>query len=343
MDSESSALIAGLADGPGGLPGVRWFRALPQLGDLSERPVTADQTHRSVIVGERLVVKWFSPPPEAPHRALDLLGHLAAVGFTATAAPYAAVLDGDGRLSALITDYLPDGRDGWEWCTEAAISGEPAGPLLGALAADLHAALATPSALIPEPVSASAGAGAGWHARALAALEEASELDPWPGPRAERMRAELAPLAEPGPTPVLRIHGDLHVGQVLEWRGGHAVIDFDGNPTVAAAETPQPAARDVAQLLTSLEHVGQVAAGRGADSAAWTREACAGFLAAYTGGLAAHGRSELFDERLLRPFAVEQECRELIYAARFLPRWRYAPLGVLRSWYETEDPIEGGA
>ncbi|MFI5893647.1 hypothetical protein ACIA5D_26430 [Actinoplanes sp. NPDC051513] len=41
----------------------------------------------------------------------------------------------------------------------------------------------------------------------------------------------------------------------------------------------------------------------------------------------------LLDEKLLRPFEVEQECRELIYAARFLPRWRYAPMGVLRSWY----------
>jgi hypothetical protein len=42
----------------------------------------------------------------------------------------------------------------------------------------------------------------------------------------------------------------------------------------------------------------------------------------------------IFDPRLLRPFEVEQECRELLYAARFLPRWRYAAMGVLRSWFD---------
>jgi maltokinase len=49
--------------------------------------------------------------------------------------------------------------------------------------------------------------------------------------------------------------------------------------------------------------------------------------------LAEAGRSELLDRSLLRPFEVEQACRELIYAARHLPRWRYAPMGVLRTWF----------
>ena len=39
--------------------------------------------------------------------------------------------------------------------------------------------------------------------------------------------------------------------------------------------------------------------------------------------------------RLMQPQArrhqVEQECRELVYAARFLKRWRYAPLATLRA------------
>jgi maltokinase len=39
------------------------------------------------------------------------------------------------------------------------------------------------------------------------------------------------------------------------------------------------------------------------------------------------------DARLLAAFEVEQECRELVYAARFLPRWRYAPLATLRARY----------
>jgi maltokinase len=34
---------------------------------------------------------------------------------------------------------------------------------------------------------------------------------------------------------------------------------------------------------------------------------------------------------LLAAFEAEQECRELVYAARFLPRWRYAPMATLRA------------
>jgi predicted trehalose synthase len=37
------------------------------------------------------------------------------------------------------------------------------------------------------------------------------------------------------------------------------------------------------------------------------------------------------DDRLLAAFEIEQECRELIYAARFLPRWTYAPMATLRA------------
>src|SRR4029079_17795440 len=54
--------------------------------------------------------------------------------------------------------------------------------------------------------------------------------------------------------------GDLHVGQILSWPGGLAVIDFDGNPTLGdeANDIRQPVERDVAQLLMSLDHVGRI-------------------------------------------------------------------------------------
>lgn len=138
------------------------------------------------------------------------------------------------------------------------------------------------------------------------------------------------------PAPALHLHGDLHVGQVLRWRDGYAVTDFDGNPTVEPR--PEPVARDLAQLRTSVLHVAEIAnrrtEGRHRETLlGWGRRAADDLLAAYRDTLAAHGLPHLLDERLLRPFEVEQECRELIYAARFLPRWRYAPLGVLRSWY----------
>ncbi|MER7502425.1 hypothetical protein AB0L05_29220 [Nonomuraea pusilla] len=345
-----------------------------------------DQTNYSVVVAEQVVVKWLTPPVPLPHPAPELLAHLVEAGFNDTAPPYAALtLFDKGRelLVALVTGYLPEARDGWEWCVDDAEADETAFAAdLGRLTADLHLALSTYPATPPtpseahspgpsaasSPTSSSEPSSAGFPgggeagsqdgallARAEEALREALELTDgddgrWLAARAETLRAGLAPLATPAtgtPTgtvagPFIRIHGDLHVGQILRWRDGYAVIDFDGNPTVAGAQPYQPAARDVAQLATSLEHVAQVAILRRsvpADRAtAWAERARALLLDAYRGRLAARGRPDLLDESLLRPFEIEQECRELIYAARHLPRWRYAPMGVLRTWYPEETP-----
>ena len=295
-------------------------------------------------------MKWLTPPAPLPHPAPDVFAHLTSVGFTATATPYASVSrraeDGSESLLALVTAYLPGACDGWEWCVDEAVSrGTSFATDLGALAADLHAAMATPSAAFPDPVRQADVVRAGespWSLRAGEALGEALALTDgedgdWLAERADALRAELAPLASVRATPLIRIHGDLHVGQILRWRDGYAVIDFDGNPTVAGAAPFQPAARDLAQLTTSLEHVGQVAVRRrGADPemiAGWSEAARATLESAYLARLDELGRAALLDRSLLRPFEIEQECRELVYAARHLPRWRYAPMGVLRSRY----------
>ncbi|WP_406673427.1 hypothetical protein WBK31_27825 [Nonomuraea sp. N2-4H] len=354
-----------------------------------------DQTNYSVVVDERVVVKWLTPPAPLPHPTPDILAHLVEAGFKDTAPPYAVltgVVEGREHLLALVTGYLPDARDGWEWCVDDAVAGSTAfATELGRLAADLHLALSTlphPAQSAPPPSAgpalpggpaasptssdsgrtpAEARAAGDAAAATTAPAERAEDTRPeqafaeraeealgealavtegedgaWLAGRADAMRRELASLAAPMTTPLIRIHGDLHVGQILKWRDGYAVIDFDGNPTVTDADPRQPAARDVAQLTTSLEHVAQVAIKRRGTppdrAAAWAREARAALLAAYRARLAERHRSDLLDERLIRPFEVEQECRELIYAARHLPRWRYAPMGVLRTWYPEETP-----
>ncbi|HYJ61518.1 MAG TPA: aminoglycoside phosphotransferase, partial [Actinomycetota bacterium] len=58
-----------------------------------------------------------------------------------------------------------------------------------------------------------------------------------------------------------------------------------------------------------------------ADVRAWIDDARAAFLDAYRRA----SDPALFDERLLRPFEVVQELHEYVYAARYLPRWRYVP------------------
>ncbi len=82
-------------------------------------------------------------------------------------------------------------------------------------------------------------------------------------------------------------------------------------------------------MLTSLDHVGRVVDNRtnGRERGVvdkWIGRTRHEFLAAL---------GTVPDPRLLAAFEFEQECRELVYAARFLPRWRYAPLATLRARY----------
>jgi maltokinase len=352
----SAELVEALATG-GAMAGLCVRRFVPLApGPLGERPITVDQTNTSVVVGERVVVKWLRPQAgnRSPARAPDLLAHLVAAGFTRTPTPYAAVYrDRPSDLVAIVTAYLPGAADGWEWCVDVLLDQLDGGPPvdlaggIGALAAELHCALATPSETIPAPVAEVTHPT--WAADGLAVLERARRLVSvaddedarWFTARVGRLAADIEQSRQVVEAYVIHPHGDLHVGQVLRWRGGLAVTDFDGNPTLTAPGTSvtEPAARDVAQLCTSLLHVGQIAdrrtGGRHRPAVAdWCRRSVDDLLAAYRHTLHERGMAHLFDERLLRPFEVEQECRELVYAARFLPRWRYAPLGVLRSWYD---------
>ena len=324
----------------------------------SERAIDDDQTNASVVVGERVIVKWFRTVGPGPSRATVLLAHLDAVGFREMPAPLGSLAwrrpDGHELTIAQGDAFLPGARDGWEWCVErlerhVAHGAAPCpadcdpwiGGPLGRLVGRLHGALATPSAVIPEPGAVvDRTTVAGWAAAAHRTLDEALALEAAGADSDERgflagleraMRAELDALPIDQAIQVQPVHGDLHVGQVLDWPGGLAVIDFDGNPALGEAANAllQPVERDVAQMLTSLDHVGRVVDRRTAGGARgsideWidrTRRELLGALAAPV------------DPRLLAAFEVEQECRELVYAARFLPRWRYAPLATLRARY----------
>jgi maltokinase len=299
--------------------------------EASERPISVDQTHESVVVGERAILKWFRRVGPGPSRASLLLAHLTEVGFAGIPAPLGTLAwrspSGVALTLAQGDAYLPDARDGWEWCLERCEAGDAeVGATLGVLVADLHRALATPSAVIEHPLGSAGREEIGrWKAAALATLDDALALtdDPQLTSWAPAIRALLDGVASRS-APIQPVHGDLHVGQVLEWPGGHVVIDFDGNPTLpdAANSVRQPRERDIAQMTTSLDHVGRVVEERGdGDRAGWIAEARAAFLEAVGAD----------DETLVAAFEVEQECRELVYAARFLPRWRYAPMAALRA------------
>jgi maltokinase len=42
--------------------GLRVFAPIAPFESRAERPITVDQTNRSVVVGERVIVKWMRSP-----------------------------------------------------------------------------------------------------------------------------------------------------------------------------------------------------------------------------------------------------------------------------------------
>ena len=125
-----------------------------------------------------------------------------------------------------------------------------------------------------------------------------------------------------GSTPVSRIHGDYHLGQLLARAdGGYSVIDFEGEPARPLAERRTPASplRDVAGMLRSLDYAARTA---DADSPTWLEDARAGFLDGY-GGVPRRVRADA----LVDAFELEKACYEVRLRGEQSPRLAVAAVG----------------
>jgi maltokinase len=345
----AEALVELLADGDqtrGAFEVTAW-RHRPIAG---ERAITVDQTNESVVVGDSAVVKWTVLSDEGPHPAPSLLRALEAAGFDGMPRPWGTVEwrpapESPPRLVALVVDYLPGAVDGWTWAVDDIRSAVERDDLaqatsaarsVGELVAAFHRALAgTARHALPDET-------ARWQTAAIADLERALDVTRADAhhlltSHAPAIRAAFAGLPS-ADTAVMRVHGDLHVGQVLRHGLGdepaYALTDFDGNPVAPAAERvgEQPAAVDVAGMAQSFTHAGVVVCRHHPDldptavgrAAAASRAA---FLDSHRAGLGEH--AYVRDDRLLRPLALRQVCREFVYAATHLPRWSYVPEAAL--------------
>ena len=323
----------------------------------AERSVGVDQTNESVIVGDAAVVKWATHLQEGPHPAPRRITALREAGFAGMPAPWGLVTWAPPRESetvvAYVDDYVPGAEDGWTWAVDIVTAAaqarrpqavRPEAEALGTLIADMHAALA------PTAAVATAADAQRWHASAVATFETACALGDFTSVHTLRVHratalAELEVLRTCAGTTVLDGHGDLHVGQVLRGGGRFLVTDFDGNPVLSAADrvAPIPAAVDVAGMVQSLAHVAIVAA-RHTDLDATALHAVRTtlrdvFLDTYAHHLQNGGRADLYDPRPLRALRLVQVLREMIYAARHLPRWMYVPDAALSNLLDEETPL----
>jgi len=300
---------------------------------LVERPITVDQTNTSVVVDERVIVKWLRPPVRAPHPGVELIRHLAAAGFAEMPA-LVGLDEHDGHVHAIVTAFLPDALDGWDWFVDdvvAWLDGDVSfdwligsAQRMGAITARLHTALADmqPGLVDVERVADQAEADL---QLAKSRLDELTWLDE------PAVHAALRPLRDTSTVRGHRIHGDLHAGQFLRAGDIMMVTDFDGNPlqAVGGRAVGQSPLRDVASMVQSIVHVGAVVVKRrrpqrAADVEHFNRSASMAALDAYR---AVHP----VDDRLLLAFRVVQELHEYAYSIHHLPHWRYVADAALPS------------
>jgi len=319
-----------------------------------EREITVDRSNDCVVVDEAVFVKWLTPPVRTPHRGVDMVAHLAAVGFAHMPELFGVVHDGVW-VAALIFEYVPGARDGWEWFYEEVLAfadGDGSyedvrlsAEQIGALTGELHVALTIDSGTLPERARLINAATERDRCRGLldSALAEVRATD---HPEAFAVLAarqhrigDLIEAMPHGRTMGIPVHGDLHLGQVLRSGDRLFFIDFDGNPLTAADHKPKPRppAVDTASIIQSIDHAVRMAQHRRPD-----RDATFDALAIQLGETALDSYRRrvshllmrgLLDEALLPALRAAQELHELVYSVRRLPRWIYAPTLALRGMF----------
>ena len=314
---------------------------VPHLDPLQERALAVDMSNDVRVIDNALVAKWqlFAEPGSLA--GPTVVEHLVAAGFHDMPPPIAHMA-WKGDLVVSFAGYLDGAQDGWDWMVGDVVdhlTGDTAPPswpaTLGHLTGLMHAAAATPTQVIPSPRStASLTFLAEHYERLLAAAggldrEMQEALSPW----LPRFEGACAFLAAAQAIEVQPIHGDLHAGQFLRHSSGIVVNDFDGNPLLPSQERglPGPTAYDLAGVLRTLDHVAIVAARRADTSGsltaarAWAHDARERALQAYA---AVEGVPQL-DAGVLAALESLSPLHEAVYAATYLPRWRYVPLAVL--------------
>ena len=296
--------------------------------DASSDPAVICKLYRVIHGGDN--------PDIAVHSAL------AAFGSSRVSRPIGYLSgewSGPGRPAERITghlafaqEFIRDAPDAWRVALEAARHGED----FSARAHELGAAIAGVHRTLAEAMpTAEAGSGSieavvsEMRARCLAAEHDVPELAPYRSAIESGLDA-----ARRVPWPRLqRIHGDFHLGQVLDAPGrGWIVIDFEGEPLVPLSERGRPdtVMRDIAGMLRSFSYVGGTLASARtrpqADIADWVARCRASFLDGYASVSDLDPREH---EVLLAAFELDKAVYEARYEARNRPSWLPIPVAAI--------------
>ncbi len=317
------------------------------IDPAASRVLTGEQSNTSIVlsgpgdagpVGVLKVLRSLTP---GDNPDVDVPRRLAEVGWDAVPRPLGwsratwPGADAPGYLAAL-AEYVPDADDGFELACDHARRGASFADLagdLGTVVAGMHRALLTAYGLADEGTDSGAGDGSG--ARLAAVLRErfawAAGQVPSLSEHADAVAARADALtARTGLPARQRVHGDLHLGQVLR---GHAVdgqdrwyvLDFEGEPLapVEVRTRPDLALRDVAGVLRSFDYAAAVGGLTGDAADTWVTDCRTAFWAAYRTASADPVLAGCTD--VLRALELDKVLYEVVYESRNRPDWVVIP------------------
>lgn len=343
------------------------------------QPLAAEQSNSSVVFGEALILKLFRRLEAGTNPDVEVTRALTEQGFPHVPAQRASFElrpaapraqeppatsgddDAEGQTTALavLSDFVPGGEQGWALATgevaglARAGRSEPDSPLQGAFGdlGDVIARLHTALAKAFDTREADSTDVVAWSREMTAQAERVLDTAGRHAPAAARpvleRRSELlsrlehlASQAQGGR--LLRIHGDLHLGQVLRDRQGvWQILDFEGEParSLAHRRALNTPLRDVAGMLRSIDYAAATSATTAEGElppavARWRDNAKTTFLESYLDvatreGLVAH-QPEVRDGQLAA-FELDKAVYELGYELANRPAWAHIPLnGIIR-------------
>jgi len=309
--------------------------------------IGAEQSNTSIVYGHTAILKVFRRLEPGPNPDAEIHRALHAVGSRHIAQPLGEItgpVEGQLTTLALLTEFFANSAEGWAMATSSVRDLMSEGDLRadevgGDFAAESHR-LGEAVAAVHNDLARAFGTTVATHEELTRILDRmvldaqaAMTLVP---ALAEHRAAILGTFARasdhPGGISIQRIHGDLHLGQVLRTLNGWSIIDFEGEPSkpLEYRRAMQSPLKDIAGMLRSYDYAARglvISPRTDAQHKYRAAEWATRNRRAFSDGYAeAAGNDPRLAGSLLRAFELDKAIYEVVYEHGHRPLWVDIPM-----------------